>query len=158
MPVSHGAPTILPMPPSDDTAAPLPPAKFDAVHRALLAGFLGNIGMKSADGSDYTGARGTKFSVFPGSGLFRNKPKWVVAAELVETTKLYARTAARIQPEWVERVAEHLVKKTYTDPRWQPERGHVVATERVTLYGLPIVPQRTVHYGPIDPKQSREIF
>jgi ATP-dependent helicase HrpA len=133
------------------------PAKLDAMHRALLTGLLSNVGVKS-DQYEYTGARGTKFSIFPGSGLFKTTPKWVVSAEIVETTKLYARTVAKIQPEWVERLADHLVKKTHTDPRWQPERGHVVATEKVTLYGLVLVPQRTVHYGPINPKESREIF
>lgn len=133
------------------------PAQYDAIHRALLSGLLSNVGFKS-DQYEYTGARGTKFSIFPGSGLFKSKPKWVMAAEVVETTKLYARTVAKIQPEWVERLAEHLVKKSYTDPRWQPERGYVVATEKVTLYGLVLVPQRTVHYGPINPKESRDIF
>ena len=142
---------------SDKSTNEMPPARFDAIHRAVLAGLLGNVGLKS-DSHEYTGARGTKFSIFPGSGLFRNKPKWVVAAEIVETTKLYARTAARVQPEWIEQIAEHLVRRTHTDPRWQPERGYVVAYEKVTLYGLVLVSQRTVHYGPINPKESREIF
>src|SRR5437588_5610293 len=131
--------------------------KFDAIHRALLAGLLGNVGLKG-ETHEYQGARGSKFAIFPGSGLFKSNPKWVVAAELVETTKLYARIVAKVQPEWIERIGEHLVKRTHTDPRWQPERGHVVATEKVTLYGLVLVPQRTVHYGPINPKESREIF
>jgi ATP-dependent helicase HrpA len=135
----------------------LTPARADAIHRAVLAGLLGNVGLKG-DSHEYNGARGAKFSIFPGSGLFKSKPKWVVAAELVETTKLYARTVAKVQPEWVERIAEHLVKRTHTEPRWQPERGYVVANEKVTLYGLVLVPQRTVHYGPINPKESREIF
>src|SRR5205814_10342826 len=124
--------------------------KADAIHRALLAGLLGNVGTKG-EPHEYNGARGSKFAIFPGSGLVGSNPKWVVAAELVETTKLYARTVAKVQPEWIERIGEHLVKRTYTDPRWQPERGHVVATEKVTLYGLVLVPQRTVHYGPINP-------
>ena len=141
----------------DKPAEDLTPARFDAIHRAVLAGMLGNVGLKS-DAHEYTGARGTKFSIFPGSGLFKIRPKWVVASELVETTKLYARTVAKVQPEWIEQIAAHLVKKTHTDPRWQPERGYVVATEKVTLYGLVLVPQRTVHYGPINPKESREIF
>ena len=143
--------------PSDETLDHPTPAKSDSIHRAILAGMLGNVGLKT-DTHEYNGARGSKFSIFPGSGLFKSRPKWVVASELVETTRLYARTVARIQPEWVEHIAAHLVKKTHTDPRWQPERGYVVATEKVTLYGLVLVPQRTVHYGPINPKESREIF
>ena len=135
----------------------LDPAKYDAVHRALLAGLLSNVGYKS-DGHEYTGARGTKFFIFPGSALFKAKPQWVTSAELVETTRLYARTVAAIRVEWVERIAEHLVKRTYADPHWNPQTGHVVAYEKVTLYGMTIVPKRTVHYGPIDPKLSREIF
>jgi ATP-dependent helicase HrpA len=147
---------VKPSEPSPSHA--LPPAKSDAVHRALLAGLLGNVGLKGEGTHEYSGARGGKFAIFPGSGLFKANPKWIVAAELVETTKLYARTVAKIQPEWLERVAEHLIKKTHTDPRWQPERGHVVATEKVSLYGLVLVPQRTVHYGPINPREAREIF
>ena len=143
--------------PIDKPTDTLPAPRFDAIHRAVLAGMLGNIGFKS-DTHEYTGARGSKFSVHPGSGLFKSRPKWIVAAELVETTRLYARTVAKVQPEWIEQIAAHLVKKTHTDPRWQPERGYVVATEKVTLYGLILVPQRTVHYGPINPKESREIF
>ncbi len=143
--------------PAEKSSDEITPARFDAIHRAVLAGMLGNIGLKS-DAHEYTGARGSKFSIFPGSGLFKSRPKWVVASELVETTKLYARTVAKVQPEWIEQIAAHLVKKTHTDPRWQPERGYVVATEKVTLYGLVLVPQRTVHYGPINPKESREIF
>ena len=139
--------------PTDD----LSPARFDAIHRAVLTGLLGNIGLKS-ESHEYNGARGTRFSIFPGSGLFKSRPKWIVAAEILETTRLYARTVAKIQPEWIERIAQHLIKKTHTEPRWQPERGYVVATEKVTLYGLILVPQRTVHYGPINPKESREIF
>ena len=132
-------------------------SRNDAIHRAVLAGLLSNIGQKT-DVHEYTGARGTRFNIFPGSVLFRTPPLWVMAAELVETTKLYARTVARIQPEWVERMAEHLVKRTYSDPHWNPQTAHVVAYEKVTLYGLVVVPQRPVHYGPIDPKRSREIF
>src|SRR5688572_14857199 len=133
------------------------PRRYDAIHRALLAGLLGNVGMKTGD-FEYTGARGTKFHIFPGSGLFRIKPRWVVAGELVETTRLYARTVAGIDPRWVERVAAHLVKREYTEPHWRRDTANVVAHERVTLYGLPIVPRRVVHYGPIDPKAAREVF
>lgn len=143
--------------PRNNPVTELTPARLDAIHRAVLAGLLGNVGLKS-DTHEYGGARGAKFSIFPGSGLFKSKPKWVVAAELVETTKLYARTVAKVQPEWIERIGEHLVKRTHAEPRWQPERGYVVANEKVTLYGLVLVPQRMVHYGPINPKESREIF
>src|SRR5207248_3663802 len=138
---------------SDD----LHPSKRDAIHRALLAGLLGNVGQK-ADAHEYTGVRGRKFHLFPGSALFRRTPPWVVAAEMVETTRLYARTVAPINPLWVERAAAHLVKRTYADPHWAPHAGKVLAFERVTLHGLVLVPRRTVHYGPIDPKLSHEIF
>jgi ATP-dependent helicase HrpA len=132
---------------------------YDAIHRALLAGLLGNIGTKSAtDSFEYTGARGNKFHIFPGSVLFKRKPQWLMAAEIVETTRTYARTAARIDPAWIERAAEHLVKRAYTEPRWERETANVVADEKVTLYGLPIVPRRKVSYGPIDPKTARSIF
>jgi ATP-dependent helicase HrpA len=133
------------------------PLRYDAIHRALLAGLLANIGTKT-DRFEYTGARNTKFNLFPGSGLFNSKPQWVMAAELVETTRLYARTAARIRPEWAERLGEHLVKRTYSDPHWNRQTAHVVAYEKVTLYGLTLVPRRAVHFGPIDPKQARAIF
>ncbi len=132
-------------------------AKHAAIHRALLTGLLSSIGMKT-DAYDYIGTRCMKFFIFPGSGLFQVKPQWIVAAELVETTKLYARTVARIQPEWVERLAAHLVTRTYSDPHWHEETARVLASERVTLYDLPIVEKRTVHFGPIDPKTAREIF
>ncbi|HEX2970753.1 MAG TPA: ATP-dependent RNA helicase HrpA [Tepidisphaeraceae bacterium] len=131
--------------------------RYDAIHRALLSGLLGNVGQKT-DPHEYTGARGMHFNIFPGSSLFQREPQWVMAAELVETTRLYARTVAKIHPEWIEGLADHLVKRTYSDPHWNPDTAHVVAYEKVTLYGLTIIPQRTVHYGPIDPKRSREIF
>src|SRR5258706_778761 len=130
---------------------------YPAIHRALLAGLLGNIGQKT-DQFEYTGARGTKFAIFPGSALFKRRPQWLMSAEIVETTKLYARTNARIDPEWIERAAEHLVKRAYSEPRWEAETANVVADEKVSLYGLPIVPRRVVHYGPIDPKVSRTLF
>jgi ATP-dependent helicase HrpA len=130
---------------------------YAAIHRALLTGLLGNIGHKTEQ-HEYTGARGTKFAVFPGSALFKRKPQWLMSAEIVETTKLYARTNARIDPEWIERAAEHLVKRAYSEPRWEPETANVVADEKVSLYGLPIIPRRMVHYGPIDPKVSRTLF
>src|SRR3954447_12453807 len=130
---------------------------YAAIHRALLAGLLGNIGQKT-DQFEYTGARGTKFAIFPGSTLFKRKPQWIMSAEIVETTKLYARTNARIDPEWIEEIADHLVKRSYSEPRWEAQSANVVADEKVSLYGLPVVPRRTVHYGPIDPKVSRNLF
>ncbi len=131
--------------------------KYDQIHRALLTGLLGNIAMKT-DAHEYTGARNMKLYIFPGSGLFHQKPAWIVAAELVETTRLYARTVARIQPEWIERLASHLVNRSYSDPHWQAKTGRVMAYERVSLYGLPIIARRLVHYGPIDPLASREML
>src|SRR5687767_4650519 len=137
--------------------AKLDPRRQDAIHRALLAGLLSNVGHKS-DAHEYTGARGIKFNIHPGSALFRNDPSWLMAAEIVETTRKYARTNARIQVEWIERLAEHLLKRTWSDPHWNPATAHVNAYEKVTLYGLVLVPSRPVHYGPIDPKVSRELF
>jgi ATP-dependent helicase HrpA len=134
------------------------PAEPAEVHRAVLAGLLSHVGVKDERGREYQGARGTRFAIFPGSGLFRKPPSWVMVAELVETTRLWGRTAARIDPRDVEPLAGHLVKRTYSEPRWDAKRGSVVATERVTLYGLPIVTDRTVQYGRIDPVLSRELF
>lgn len=135
----------------------LEPGRYDAIHRALLHGLLSNVGCKTG-AHEYTGARGTRFNIFPGSTLFKTEPDWVMAGEIVETTRLYARTVAAIRVDWIERVAEHLVKRSYSDPHWNRQTGHVVAYEKVTLYGLAIVQKRSVHYGPIDPVQSREIF
>jgi len=134
------------------------PASFEQIHRALLAGLLGNIGTKSDDGPEYIGARGINFLIFPGSVLRKGQPKWVMAAELVETTRLYARNVARIVPEWIEPLAVHLVKRHYSNPHWDKDRGMVMVHERVTLHGLTIVPKRRVHYGPINPLEAREIF
>jgi ATP-dependent helicase HrpA len=134
------------------------PAEPADVHRALLSGLLSHIGVKDPASREYQGARGARFAIFPGSGLFRKPPSWVMVAELVETTRLWGRTAAKIDPRDVEPLARHLVKRTYSEPRWDPRRGSVVATERVTLYGLPIVTDRTVQYGRIDPVLSRELF
>jgi len=133
------------------------PATYEQVHRALLAGLLGNIGFRNEEG-EYLGARGIKLTIFPGSVLRKAQPKWVMAAELAETTRLYARCVAKIEPEWIEPVAKALVNKHYFDPHWEKERAMVVAFERVTLYGLTIVAKRRVHYGPIDPKEARAIF
>ncbi|PTQ84860.1 ATP-dependent RNA helicase HrpA [Nitrosomonas ureae] len=134
------------------------PASYDEIHRALLAGLLGNIGFRTEKDNEYLGARGIKFAVFPGSVLRKGKTKWVVAAELVETSKLYARCAAKIDPAWLERIGGSLCKRHYSDPHWEKKRAQVVAFEQVTLYGLIIVPKRPVHYGAIHPREAREIF
>ncbi|WP_028455595.1 ATP-dependent RNA helicase HrpA [Chitinilyticum litopenaei] len=134
------------------------PGTYEQVHKALLTGLLGQLGMKSTESDEYLGARGIKFHIFPGTGLKKARPKWVVAGELVETSKLFARTVAAIEPEWVETLAPHLVKRQYFDPHWEKDQAQVVASERVTLYGLPIVNRRRVHYGSIDPAAARECF
>jgi ATP-dependent helicase HrpA len=132
---------------------------YETLHRAILSGLLSHVGFRpSGKDREYQGARGSKFFVFPGSGLFGKQPKWLVAAELVETTKLYARGCALVQPEWVESLAGHLIKRSYSEPHWQAKRGQVGAYEKVTLYGLPLVPRRRINYGPIDPQTSRDIF
>ncbi len=133
-------------------------AGYEQIHRALLTGLIANVGMKSPDGNDYTGARGSRFHLFPASTLFKAKPKWVMAAELVETTRLYARDVAVIQPEWIEQEAPHLVRYHYFEPHWEQKRGEVIASERVTLYGLTVLPRRPVSYGRIAPEEAREIF
>jgi len=133
------------------------PDGYRAIHRALLAGLLGNIGMKDEADKNYTGARGIKFWVHPGSNT--KKPgKWIVAAELVETTRLYARTVASIDQQWLEELGAHLLKKHRDNPHWEKTRAQVVALERGTLYGLPLYTNRRVHYGPLDPELSRDIF
>ena len=133
-------------------------AGYEQIHRALLTGLIANVGMKSPDGNDYTGARGSRFHLFPASALFKAKPKWVMAAELVETTRLYARDVAVIQPEWIEQETPHLVRYHYFEPHWEQKRGEVVASERVTLYGLTVLPRRPVSYGKVAPEEAREIF
>ncbi|MCA1805830.1 MAG: ATP-dependent RNA helicase HrpA [Xanthomonadaceae bacterium] len=132
-------------------------AEPDAIHRALLSGLLGNIAMKTAE-REYTGARNLKLELFPGSVLVKKRPQWIMAAELVETGKRYARTLAVVEPRWVEPLAAGLVKRSHGEPHWEKRAGQVVARERVTLYGLPVVTQRRVNYGPIDPVLSRELF
>ncbi|HFC7574384.1 TPA: DUF3418 domain-containing protein [Neisseria meningitidis] len=133
-------------------------AGYEQIHRALLTGLIANVGMKSPDGNDYTSTRGSRFHLFPASALFKAKPKWVMAAELVETTRLYARDVAAIQPEWIEQEAPHLVRYHYFEPHWEQKRGEVIASERVTLYGLTVLPRRPVSYGRIAPEEAREIF
>ncbi len=133
-------------------------ARYQAIHRALLAGLLGNIGAKDTESDAYLGARGIRFHLHPGSGLAKKAPRWVLAAELVETSRLYARCAARIEPEWIEAVAGPLVTRDYFEPRWDADRGEVIASERVQLYGLTLVPRRRVSFGRIDPKLARDVF
>lgn len=134
------------------------PAGYDEIHRALLAGLLGNIGFKAEGEEEYLGARGIKFSIFPGSSLKKKKPKWIVAAELAETSRLYARCVAAIDSSWLEKIAGKLCKKHYFDPHWEKRRAQPMVFERVTLYGLIIVPKRRVGYGAINPEHAREIF
>ncbi|WP_409240836.1 ATP-dependent RNA helicase HrpA [Mergibacter septicus] len=134
------------------------PAEYLAIHTALLSGLLSHIGCKENDKPQYLGARNAHFSIFPASVLFKKQPKWCVAAELVETSKLWGRMVASIEPSWVEPLAKHLVKYSYNEPRWSRSRGEVIADEKVTLYGVPIVAARVVSYGAIDPVISREIF
>ncbi|RZS36557.1 ATP-dependent helicase HrpA [Herbihabitans rhizosphaerae] len=128
------------------------------IHQSLLAGMLSHVGLKDTAGREYLGARNAKFVLWPGSTLARKQPRWVMAAELVETSRLWGRLAAKIDPEWIEPLAEHLVKRTYSEPHWEKKRGAVAAIERVTLFGLPVVANRKVNYGKIDPEVSRELF
>ena len=133
-------------------------AEYQQIHTALLSGLLSHIGLKEAEKQQYLGARNAHFAIFPNSVLFKKQPKWVMAAELVETSKLWGRMVAEIEPEWIEPIAEHLTKKSYSEPRWSKSRGAVIADEKVSLYGVPIVAARPVNYGAIDPTVSREIF
>ncbi len=130
---------------------------FGAIHRSLLSGLLSGVAL-STDKHEYTGAGGVKFNLWPGSSLFRTHPQWIVAAEIVETSKRYGRTLAQISPDWIEPLAKHLVKARYGDPHWSKKRQSVQASEHVSLWGLPIVNGRPVNFGPLDPKVSREIF
>ncbi|MER7115580.1 ATP-dependent RNA helicase HrpA [Saccharomonospora azurea] len=134
------------------------PADPQRIHTALLAGLLSHVGLKDPAKGDYLGARGARFSVFPGSALFKKQPRWIASAELVETSRLWARVNARVEPEWIEPLAQHLVKRQYSEPHWERKRGAVMASERVTLYGIPLVVGRKVNYGRIDPETSRELF
>ncbi len=171
VPRTHGRGTP---PPVDGDPADTPRAE-QQIHIALLSGLLSHLGLKDEtqkkdqrgrdrnrsarpQRSEYLGARGARFQIFPGSALAKKPPTWTMVAELVETTRLWGRTAAQIQPEWVEPLAEHLLKRTYAEPRWSRKRASVVASERATLYGLPIVAGRTVQYGKLDPVVSRELF
>lgn len=136
-------------------------APEQSVHTSLLAGLLSHIGMKDVkEGAknEYLGARSAKFAVFPGSALFKKPPRFIMSAELVETSRLWARVNAKIEPEWIEPLAQHLIKKTYSEPHWEKDQAAVMAIEKVTLYGVPIVTDRKVNYGRIDPEASRDLF
>jgi len=134
------------------------PATNEQLHTALLTGLLGNVGFKSDEDSHYLGARGIKFHIWPGSSLQKKAGKWIVAAELVDTSRLYARCVAQIQPEWLERVGGHLLKKSWGEPRWEKRSAQVTASERATLYGLVVYSQRRINFGLINPQEAREIF
>ncbi|NRR33196.1 ATP-dependent RNA helicase HrpA [Oxalobacteraceae bacterium] len=136
------------------------PATYENLHMALLTGLLGNIGFKGEDepGAGFLGARGIKFNVWPGSSLLKKPGKWIMAAELVDTTRLYARCVAQIQPEWLEKVGDHLLKKSWGEPRWEKRSAQVTASERATLYGLVVYSQRRINYGLFNPVEAREIF
>ncbi|WP_346799220.1 ATP-dependent RNA helicase HrpA [Halomonas sp. Bachu 37] len=142
---------------SEEQARQMRRKTSDKMHQALLAGLLSNLG-QLLENREYLGARNRKFMIHPGSGLAKKTPKWLMAFELVETSRLFARTVARIDPKWIEPQAEHLVKRSYSEPHWEMKRAQVVAFEQVTLFGLPIVARRKVHFGPVDPELSREIF
>ncbi|MEU8069884.1 ATP-dependent RNA helicase HrpA [Micromonospora sp. NPDC049151] len=128
------------------------------VHQSLLPGLLSHLGLKDAQKHEYLGARGAKFAIFPGSALFKKPPRWVMAAELVETSRLWGRVAGRVEPEWVEPLAQHLVKRSYSEPHWEKRQAAVMAYEKVTLYGIPLVTSRKVNFGRIDAGLSRELF
>jgi len=133
-------------------------ATYEQIHLALLTGLLGNLGMKADDDPHYLGARGIKFYLWPGSALAKKAGRWVMAAELVETSRLYARCLAKIEPEWIEKVGAHLLKKSLSEPHWEKRPAQVGAFERATLYGLPIYHRRRVAFGRQDPARARELF
>ncbi len=141
-----------------DTKLNSQPGSYQSIHSALLVGLLSHIGVKDQEKNEYQGARNARFNIFPASGLFKKQPKWIMSAELVETSKLWGRIIAKIQPEWIEPLAKHLIKRSYSEPHWSKKQAAVMAHEKVMLYGVPIVPKRTINYGSIDPVVSREIF
>ena len=151
-----------------ETSGRYPADLADRVHQSLLAGLLSQIGIRQEPGQrergkrrplpEFAGARGARFAIFPDSPQARKPPSWVMAAELVETSRLWARTVARIQPEWVEPLAGHLIRRSYSEPHWDARRGAVMAAEKVTLYGLPVVAARPVNYGRVDPAAARDLF
>lgn len=134
------------------------PATYEQIHLALLTGLLGNIGYKAEAESHYLGTRAIKFFLWPGSSLSKKAGRWIVAAELVETTQLFARTVARIEPEWIEKIAKHLIRTNVSDPHWEKKAGQVLAYEKGTLYGLTIYQRRRIDFARIDPVQARELF
>ncbi|MBI5937018.1 MAG: ATP-dependent RNA helicase HrpA [Betaproteobacteria bacterium] len=142
--------------PALGTKHSVPDTEYSALHQALLPGLLGNLGFLTED-NVYLGARDMKFLIHPSSGV-KKKPKWLMAAEIVETKRIYARSAARVEPAWIEHAAQHLLKISYSEPHWEKRPAHVAAAMRATLYGLPVVAGRKVHYGPLDPAPCREIF
>ena len=144
--------------PKRATAARDAEPDWQRIHQSLLAGLLSHIGLRDERTRDYQGARGARFSIQPGSALFRRQPDYVMSAELVETTRLWARTNAEIDPRWAEEIGAHLVKRTYAEPHWSSTEGAALARERVTLYGVPIVVDRRVHYGRINPEEARDLF
>ena len=132
-------------------------AKYDAIHQSLLTGLLSNIGFQE-ENQEYSGANGRKFYIFPASGLRKRSPKWLMSAEIVETSRLFARTVARIQPQWIEYTAKHLLKYHYSEPRWEKRAAQVAADERASLYGITVNPKKHVNFGRIDPVVARQIF
>jgi ATP-dependent helicase HrpA len=141
-----------------DMARNTTPAPPEAIHRSILSGLLSHVGTKSPEGYEYRGARGARFFISPGSTLFKKAPEWVMAGELVETSKLWARDLAPVTPEWIEKAAAHLTRSSYSDPWWDTRRGAAVAAEAVTLYGLPLVTDRAVLYSRVDTAGARELF
>ncbi|WP_411373662.1 ATP-dependent RNA helicase HrpA [Arthrobacter sp. MPF02] len=135
-----------------------PVGNHDGIHISLLSGLLSHIGILDERKREYAGARGSRFAIFPGSALFKKSPTFVMAAELVETSRLWARVAAKFDPLWAEQVAPHLVKRNYSEPHWSTRQGAVMAYEKVTLYGVPIIAQRRINYGRVDPVVARELF
>ncbi|MDY6051743.1 MAG: ATP-dependent RNA helicase HrpA, partial [Rothia sp. (in: high G+C Gram-positive bacteria)] len=136
-----------------------PAASEVEVHKSLLSGLLSHIGMQDEQNRrEYRGARGTRFAIFPGSALFKKNPVWLVSAELVETSRLWARVNAQIEPEWVEELAGPLLKRSYSDPHWSSRQGSVLAHEKVTLFGLPVIADRRIQYWRVDPVAARQIF
>jgi ATP-dependent helicase HrpA len=134
------------------------PTERDRIHQSLLVGLLSHIGLKDAARGDYQGARGARFAINPGSALFKSRPDWIMAGELVETTRLWARVCAKVDPAWAERAGAHLLVRNYSEPRWSAKQGAAIADERVTLYGVPLVAARPVQYARIDPTHARELF
>jgi len=130
---------------------------YDAIHRSLLIGLLANIGYKN-EGKEFLGARNKSLWFFPGSSLFKVPPKWMVSAEIIETSQVYARTNARIDPAWIEDKAKHLLKYHYSNPHWEKKRSQVVALEQASLYGLILHTDKKTSYGRINPTETKEIF